>query len=280
MATQDYYIVRKDYKHQIYGLLGTAFVHALIFLALYFYVMYPPDPPLEFQGMQMSLGEENMGGLSQSPVPDPAPQEQYVPISEQTDEPQNITSEIDESVALTEKKTEKKKEKEKLVVKPVIEEKRPQIELPKKVETRALFTKRNNAQGAGGYGDGEVPGNEGRPDGDPNGNPDGHGLGDSGFGDGANGPDGVSYVLSGRKVQQLPDVEDHSKSIGKVVVRIVVNRDGKVVKAVPGQVGSTTTDANLLEKSKDGALKTKFSSRTDGPEEQFGTMTFVYKFKP
>ncbi len=278
MTAENYYIERKDYKHNLYGLLGTLFIHGLIFLVLYFYVLYPPDPPLEFQGMQMSLGDENMGGPSLSPIPDPAPAEQYTPISEQTDEPKNLTTEVDESVAITEKKNEKKAEK--VIVKPVVKENKQQLDLPKKIEERAIFKKRTGVQGASGYGDGEIPGNEGRPDGSPDGNPDGNGLGNSGFGDGASGPDGVSYVLSGRKVQKLPDIEDNSRSVGKVVVRIVVNREGKVIKAVPGQVGSTSTETNLLEKSKDGALRTKFSARLDGPEEQYGTMTFVYKFKP
>jgi hypothetical protein len=64
------------------------------------------------------------------------------------------------------------------------------------------------------------------------------------------------------------------------VVRIVVNRNGEVIKAVPGQVGSTTTEPSLLQKSKEGAMRTKFSGRDDGPDEQYGTMTFVFKFKP
>ena len=80
-------------------------------------------------------------------------------------------------------------------------------------------------------------------------------------------------------MKKLPSIEDNSKSIGKVVVRIVVDRDGNVVKAVPGQPGSTTIENALLEKAKQGALQTKFSPKSDGPEEQYGYITFVFRFR-
>jgi TonB family protein len=278
MASENYYIEHKDHKHQLYGFIGTTLVHGLIFAALFFVVMYPPDPPLELQGIQMSLGEENMGGPNNEPVPDPAPTEQYTPISEQTEET-NLSSESDESVEIKDNKTTKPKEIKE--TKPnVVEEKKPQLELPKKVNQQALFTKKKNTN-QGGYGDGENPGNEGRPDGSPDGDKDGHGLGDSGFGSGETGPDGISYVMpKGRKVNKLPNIEDNSKSVGKVVVSITVNQDGEVIKAIPGQIGSTTTEPTLLEKAKQGALKTKFNPRTDGSEDQTGTITIVFRFKP
>lgn len=278
MAASEFYIDRNTNKHNIYGLVGTLLIHGVIFGFLFLYVLYPPNPPLEFQGMMMSLGEENMGGPSDAPVPDPAPQEQYVPITEQTDDAP-ITAETDESVSIKEKNTPKPKETKD--AKPKIEEvKKPQLELPKKVNQNALFKRNKNNNNQGGYGDGENPGNEGRLDGDENGDKDGRGEGNSGFGTGETGPDGVSFELAGRKIKQLPNIEDNSKSVGKVVVRIVVNKNGEVIKAVPGQVGSTTTEPSLLLKSKEGAMRTKFSSRDDGPDEQFGSMTFVFKFKP
>lgn len=276
MAAEQYYIDRKDHKHQVYGFVGTALVHGILIAILFMVVMYPPDPPLEYQGIQMSLGEENMGGPANSPNPDPTPTEQYVPISEQTEETP-LTSEEEESVEIKEKNKNKPVEKTK--PKPVVEQKKPQLELPKKVNQQALFTKKNKSN-EGGYGDGQNSGNEGEPNGSPDGDKDGHGKGNSGLGTGETGPDGISFDLAGRKVKQLPNIEDNSKSVGKVIVRITVNREGNVIKAVPGQVGSTTTETALLNKAKEGALKTKFSSRDDGPDEQFGTMTIIFRFKP
>jgi outer membrane biosynthesis protein TonB len=229
--------------------------------------------------MMMSLGEENMGGPADFPVSDPQPNEQYTPISEQTEDPaEELTTEDSESEAIKEKPIEQKPEKPK-EPKPVVDNApKPQLELPKKVNQQALFQKRKNTGGEGGYGDGEVPGNEGRPDGSPDGNPDGTGTGDSGFGSGNSGTDGVKFELNGRRIKQLPQIEDNSKSTGKVVVRIVVDRGGNVVKAVPGQVGSTTTEPALLQKAKEGALRAKFSVKEDAAEEQFGTMTVYFRY--
>ncbi|MCG9881041.1 MAG: hypothetical protein MH472_10630 [Bacteroidia bacterium] len=281
MANGEFVIERKSRKHNIYGIIGTTVVHGIIVLVLFFYVLYPPDPPLEFKGMMMSLGEENMGGTNESPVPDPSTQEQYIPISEQSEEPETITSDEEESVEIKEKTKPKTEVKTKPTItpKPEVENKKPVLDLPKKVNQQALFKKKSGAN-QGGYGDGSELGNEGSEDGSENGNKDGRGGGDSGFGTGDSGPDGVSYSLSGRKVKQLPTVEDNSRSTGKVVVRITVNRDGEVIKAEPGQVGSTTTETSLLQKAKEGAMRTKFSARSSGDELQYGTMTFVFKFKP
>lgn len=279
MAAEQYYIERKDHKHQIYGFLGTTLVHGIILAALFLVVMYPPDPPLEFQGVQVSLGEPDMGGASNEPVPDPSQAENYVPISEQTEETP-LTANDEESVAIKTKDTPKPKDiKDVKPDKP--KDQIPQLELPKKVNQQALFTKRNNNNNAGGYGDGDQLGNQGQANGDPNGDKDGHGGGTSGLGSGDTGPDGISYVMpGGRKVKQLPNIEDHSKSVGKVVVSITVNSDGQVIKAVPGQVGSTTTEPDLLKKAKEGALNTRFNSRSDGSEDQTGTMTIIFRFKP
>ena len=283
MAEQ-YYIERKDNKHRIYGAIGSFTIHAVIVALLFVFVIQAPNPPWESEGIKMSLGEENMGGPADAPVSDPQPNEQYTPISEQTEQTQDITAEDPESEAIkndpvVEKPKTEKPEKPK-EPKPVVDNTpKPQLELPKKVNQQALFQRRKNAGGEGGYGDGEIPGNQGRPDGDPNGDPNGTGTGDSGFGSGSSGTDGVKFELAGRRIKQIPTIEDNSKATGKVVVRIVVDREGNVIKAVPGQVGSTTTDPALLQKAKEGALRAKFSTKDDAAEEQFGTMTVYFRYK-
>ncbi|MCX6187863.1 MAG: hypothetical protein NTU43_12890 [Bacteroidetes bacterium] len=242
MTTQEnYYIERKTRKHNYYGLAGTLLIHGIALLALIFFVISPPNPPMELEGMKMLLGETDMGGPDIAPVPEPSQtQETLVPIETQQDPPA-ITQETDE-VNVTEKKAEKEHKHTEL--KPKHE---PKIELPKKepepvVNSNALFKKggKKGNQG-GGYGSGDIPGNEGRYDGSPYGDP---------------------------------------KETGKVVVRIVVDRDGNVVKATPGQMGSTTLNPSLLEKARQGAMQTHFSSREDGPDEQYGTMTISFRFKP
>ncbi len=276
-----YYIDRSSNKHKVFGAAGTIVLHTTLLLILMFFVLYPPNPPLEEAGMTMSLGEENRGGPSDYPVENPQPNERYTEITEQVETPPAVTQDVEESVAIAEKTEKKKPEKTPVKDpepdKPVAEDK-PKLDLPAKVDMRAMFTKSTNKGGGdGGRGDGEIPGNEGRPDGDPNGDPDGRGSGTHGSG---TGKDGVSFELAGRSIKRLPEVEDNSRETGRIVVSIVVNRNGEVIKAVPGQKGTTNLSPSLLEKAKQGALQTKFSPRDDGPDEQFGSMTFIFRFKP
>lgn len=271
----------------------TIAVHALILLLLWFMVIMPPDPPLSEMGgsgMAVSLGEENMGG------PDLVPVEEVIPEPPQpeqpTEEQQTLTQEAEDAPEI-----EKKEEKKEPVVKPEVkkepikkpEKKTEPVEKPRTVDERAIFKKHSNTAASSGHGDGEIPGNEGRPDGDPNGSPDGNGQpgngGDgSGFGTGngtGNGAgDGVgTFDLKGRSLSRRPDINDNSRETGKVVVSIVVDRTGKVVKATPGQKGTTTLSPVLLEKAKQGAMEARFSPKPDGPEEQYGTITFIFRFK-
>ncbi len=276
---ENYYIERKDNKHRIYGAIGTFTLHAIIIALLLVYVIQAPNPPWESEGMMMSLGEENMGGPADEFVSDPQPNEQYTQISEQEETKEELTAEDPESEAIKEKPVVEKPAKPK-ADKPIVDNvPKPVLELPKKVNQQALFQKRKNAGGEGGYGDGEIPGNQGKPDGSPDGDPNGTGTGDSGFGSGNSGTDGLKFELKNRGIKQIPKIEDNSKATGKVVVRIVVDREGNVVKAVPGQVGSTTTDPSLLLKAKEGAMRAKFSVKEDADEEQFGTITVYFRYK-
>jgi hypothetical protein len=59
---QAYYLNNNTSKHNWIGLIGTTFIHGAIFLALYFFILVPPNPPWADQGASMILGEENMGG--------------------------------------------------------------------------------------------------------------------------------------------------------------------------------------------------------------------------
>lgn len=275
MTNTNYTIEHKDKKSAIAGTVTTFALHGFLLLILMYVVLYPPNPPLEESGMTMSLGEENMGGPSEMPVENPQPNENYTVIEEQAEIAPNVTQDIEETVEINNKP--KKENKVTPVAKPIKNEEKPKLDLPEKVDMRALFKKNDKNNGDAGRGGGDIPGNEGRPDGDPNGDPDGNGLGNSGDG---TGKDGVSFSLAGRSIKKLPEIEDNSRETGRVVVSIVVNKNGEVIKAVPGQKGTTTLNPTLLEKAKQGAYQAKFSPRDGGSDEQFGTMTIVFRFKP
>jgi outer membrane biosynthesis protein TonB len=274
---------KEEQKSKLIGYGTTAAIHAALFVLLWFAVLHTPDPPLKYGGMElsMSLGEPDMGGPSDIPVETPTPVE---PIPETQTEDQIITQDV-EDVGSVAKKTEvvKKIEVTKPTVKPTKPIEKP-IEKPRVADERSLFKKKTTTNPSeGGRGDGSVAGNEGRADGDPNGSPDGNGIGNGlgGSGGGTGNTDGWggSYVLAGRKLSERPNVTDNSKETGKVVVGITVDRTGKVIKVQPGIKGTTNLSPVLLEKARQGAMQARFSAKPDGPEEQYGTMTFVFKFK-
>jgi outer membrane biosynthesis protein TonB len=275
---QAYYLNNNTSKHNWIGLIGTTFIHGAIFLALYFFILVPPNPPWADQGASMILGEENMGGESLTPVENPQPNETYTPIESQPT-PDELSQSTDDDVNVVAKVNDKKIEN-KPVVNPIIDKPKEIVELPRKANPTALFKKRSNNSEAG-HGSGNEPGNEGRPDGTPDGVIGGTGQGGDGNGPGGPGGDGkgpIKYSLSGRRVAKKPIISTNSNDVGIVVVNITVDRNGNVTKAEPGARGTTTLNLDKLKVAKQAALDTKFSPKPDGPEEQFGTMTVSFAF--
>lgn len=277
---QAYYLKHENNNHNWFGLAGTVFFHGIIFLALYFFVLTPPNPPwADGGGPSMILGEENMGGPSETPVENPQKNETYTEIKSQP-APDELSQSTDEVDVVAKKAEEKKTTKP--VVTPPIERPKDAIVLPRKADANSLFKKRTNGDD-GGHGSGTEPGNEGNPDGKPDGVLGGTGNGGTGTeGDGpGNGPagNGVKYSLTGRRVAKKPTISATSKDVGIVVVNITVDRAGNVIKAEPGARGTTTLNSDKLREAKNAALSTKFSAKADGPEEQYGTMTVNFTFE-
>ncbi len=285
---QTYYIQNQSNNHNWVGLAGTLFIHGAIFLALYFFVLVPPNPPwADGGGPAMLLGQENMGGESTSPVQDPQQNETYTPLESQTT-PDELSQSTDDDVDVVAKVNDKKTEPNKPVITPPTEKPKDIVELPK-TNPNSMFKRRNNANNtAGGYGSGTEPGNEGRPEGTPdgvlggtgNGGPGGGGDGPGGDGDGPSGPasGGFKYSLGGRRLAKKPVISTNSNDVGIVVVNITVDRQGNVIKAEPGARGTTTLNLDKLKVAKQAALDTKFTPKPDGPAEQFGTMTVSFTF--
>jgi TonB family protein len=130
--------------------------------------------------------------------------------------------------------------------------------------TAALSAFQNSKGDGGGDGNAGKPGNLGTPD----------GVGGKGQGNEPGPGPGIS--LKGRKIVKWPDRVTDSREEGKVVVGIVVDAQGNVIKAEPGEPGSTTTSPMLYMKARQAAMTAKFSPSPEGAEEQYGTITFVF----
>ena len=267
----------------------TLFVHALIFLFLLYAMLTTPMPPLSGgEGVIVNIGYMDAATgdeqpMSENTTTDPVV-EKVKPVT-QTEENKIATQETEETTTIPVK--EKKKEN---ITK--IKETKPVVKLPEKVKVevykpvvdpRSLYKGKSNnsvTQGTATNGNGD----QGNPNGDPNsnlygkpGNGNGNGEGNgTGPGTGDGSAPGVSFNLSGRSMVRLPKVTDNSQDQGKIVIDVVVDKDGTVVTATGPGRGSTTTSTNLVRKAKEAALKTKFSSSPQGVEEQHGTITFVF----
>ena len=74
----------------------------------------------------------------------------------------------------------------------------------------------------------------------------------------------------------MPKPAYNSQEQGRVVVRIWVNKEGKVERAVSGVQGTTITDQTLIKLAQDAALKAVFNSDPNAADQQTGTITYNF----
>jgi TonB family protein len=268
-----------------YTALGlTLIFHVILFLIFIWVVFVTPIPPFEVKPVpeiEIGLGMEGLGnkdaGGSGKHDPEVAtkPETPVVtkttPIVQPTPAPEKlITDETGEPVDVV-KNTPKKKPKK---------QKEPVVETPPKpVEEKAsselsnalaiLKSKKKHVGSGDGGGDRGGSGT-GNNQGVGDGSGTGHGNGNPGY----NG--GGGYDLKGRSLVRKPAPMTDPDEEGTVVVEIIVDENGKVVRATPGQRGSTTTSANLYSKARQAAMQAKFNPSPNGAKEQRGTYTFVF----
>ncbi len=86
--------------------------------------------------------------------------------------------------------------------------------------------------------------------------------------------DSIKVDLTGRSLQQVS--QPVGQKDGFVAVIVWVDRQGNVVKAESGAIGTTLTDAAIWKECEQQALKAKFSAQTEAPELQKGTIIFQF----
>jgi protein TonB len=264
-------------KHKRKSALITALILLLFIFAIFNFGMQYLDPPEEY-GLAINFGDADLGsGVPMLTSKKSVPEEVKAAVLAETlkETPKEtlleevITKETAEEVPVVEKVKDKKmapvKEViEKELLKPILKPK------PSKENRDALNKLLNGAATDGaikGEGDTDNEGLKGEKDGDPISSKY---YGNTGTGSGGN------YNLAGRKALSTPKRQPDCQEEGIVVVRITVDRDGKVVRAISGVKGTTNTAPCLAKPAKEAALSTVWNSDVDAPKIQTGTI--IYKF--
>lgn len=139
------------------------------------------------------------------------------------------------------------------------------------------FSKSGSGTGGQGTSDGKSQGatfpggNQGSPTGDASGTS--YGQGGSGSGNQGSGP---SFSLSGRSANSLPRPKYPGNDEGTVVVKITVDKYGKVTAAEPGARGTTIMNQSFWNEAKQAALKASFNRDEGAPAFQQGTITYRF----
>ncbi|MGE0561815.1 MAG: hypothetical protein AB7O47_08365 [Flavobacteriales bacterium] len=246
-------------KNNRAGLIGTIVFHALLFLLFLFVGMSYPDPPPPEEGITINFGNSE-DGMGDNPTEELSESE-----SETTE--QSTTNTSSSSAAEQQVQTQNNTETVNINASNNTSQNTTTTQNTTSQNlSEALNAFNSSASSSSNEGETGNPGNQGSLEGDPNSNNyTGGGAGN-----------GVTYSLSGRSLLSMPKIEDNSQEQGKVVVDIVVDKFGKVIKATPGGRGSTTTSPILYKKAVEAALKTKFNAKPELVSDQKGQMTFVF----
>lgn len=255
--------VISEYRKE--GMVVAALVFTLLMLILLFRSHAKvPEMDVNEGGVEVQLGEPDMGGPDDSPITESTA---YVPPEEASAD-EVVSSDLsDVNVQTSNSKTE--------AIKKPVENKKPVKKVDQTI-TDLMNKKKNSTDKSAGEGDGTKPGDQGDP----------KGTGDKLKGDPGTGANtkgvGSSLVeghsLNGRRIVADPKLKDSYKSKGKVVVDILVNSKGQVVSATPGARGTTANDSKLFEIAIKLAYETKFSPLGSG-KSQNGTITFKFGLK-
>jgi outer membrane biosynthesis protein TonB len=247
----------EEQKDKVISAVTTVLLMAVAVVICAFVGFKYPNPPIPEEGVEVNLGNSETGlGAAEQPneshnrVP-PAPTGSVGErIAHQNTEATDRVDAANHSRQSTNNNIQSNQE----------QPKQPSI------NQNALFKRSNKSQG-GSEGVTQGTGNQGKAGGNPN----------STRYDGTPGNGGRGWSLEGRGlVGSKPQISYESNEQGKNVVKIWVDRSGKVVRAEANQRGSTITKPYFADKAKDAALQFHFTAKPDAEEPQIGYVTVVF----
>lgn len=305
-----------DTRHKKKSLTLTTLLLSALLLVLFYIGLSYLDPPIE-NGISVNFGTTDFGSgqiqpkekIRSEPLNTPPVEPTKQEMAEAIEEPEEqeveevaekeapsekvLTREDEESIkikqaeelkkkadaaaAQAKKKAEDEAKKAKAEAERLAEQKREaeekalQEQEAKKKRLDALMGGLNKSDGSasGSEGDDNRTGDKGQPDGDP--------YATSYYGSPGSGSGTGGYGLNGRSLVNKGKVQQECNESGTVVVKIVVDRNGKVISAEPGVRGTTNTNPCLLEPAKKTAFMHKWNLDSNAPSQQIGFVVVNFK---
>lgn len=265
-------------KGKYIGMAGALLVHLLL-VALLLLVSFTMPEQQEEDGVAVMMGQvPDASGASSSPLvpvdvmPQPAPSRPAAA----TPEPEMLTQDLEESVALTPKKEPKpEKTPEQLAAEKAEEARRLAEEQAARERREAEERARQRVAGAfgkgakmSGSGTTAGEGTQGSPAGNA---PTGATGGEGGYG---------SFSLQGRSIGAggLPRPAYNVQDEGRVVVIIRVNPSGLVIATNIDPRQTNTVNPALRKAAEEAAKKARFNA-VEGVNVQEGTITYYFNLK-
>ena len=151
------------------------------------------------------------------------------------------------------------------------EDKARQEQEAKKKKLDELMGGLNKSDGtaSGSEGDDDKAGDKGQPDGNP--------YATSYYGSPGSGSGTGGYGLNGRSLVNKGKVPQECNESGRVVVKIIVDKNGNVISATPGVKGTTNNNPCLLEPAKKTAFMHKWNLDSNAPNQQVGFVVVNFK---
>ena len=288
-----------DTRHKKKSFTLTPLLLSALLLLLFYIGLTYLDPPIE-NGIAVNFGTMEFGSGEVQPTErvrsEPReverqpeePQEQVELVQpeqtvvEEAPVEEVLTSNDEETIKIkqreeAQRKAEEEAKKAKAEAERIAREKREaeerkrQEQEAKKKSVDALIGGIGKSEGTttGSEGDDDKAGDKGQPDGDP--------YATSYYGAPGSGSGTGGYGLNGRSLANQGKVQQECNEEGRVVVRIVVDRNGKVIQAQPGVKGTTNNAPCLLEPARKTALLHRWNSDANAPAQQIGFVVVNFK---
>ncbi|MGB5821490.1 MAG: energy transducer TonB [Saonia sp.] len=291
-----------DTRHKKKSFTLTTLLLSVLLLLLFYIGLTYLDPPIE-RGISVNFGTTDFGSGKEQPkekirskpndIPaEPTVKEQLVEevkeempeeVAEEAAPTEKVmTQEREESIKIRQQREAKRKadnaaKKAKAKAEKEAREKRDAEERARK-EQEAKKNKLDDLMGGLNKPDGTASGSEGNDTkaGDK-GSPDGNPYATSYYGSPGSGDGTGGFGLNGRSLVSKGKVPHDCNEEGRVVVKIVVDRNGKVISATPGVKGTTNNHPCLLDPAKKTAFKHKWNLDSNAPSQQVGFVVVNFK---